>query len=150
MNGKFLLIFMIIANLFVLAVGYAQYQAAPTVITKSEIADKNIILSGFFNLDADSFESQSQIETGSDLSESVADFNKPQSGFTVAGTAGQSLSFIDALQLVFSFLSLLTPIPIITFFYALSLPVFPLMIIATVTTMLYIISLAEFLLRGSF
>lgn len=148
MNGKFLLIFFIIANILVLALGYAQYNVAPDIITKQEIAEKNIILAGLFNINADSFSSDSQVAIDDNLQTAVADLNKPKSGFAAGSSASTGLSFIDVVQLVFSVLSLLTPIPIVTFVYSLSLPILPMILIGVVSTMLYILALVEFF-KGS-
>lgn len=140
MNGKWLLLFMLCLNIVCVYVANTS-----TVFAEYSINSSTTFINNFFIL-------------------GVGENTVPQINSTFAGNITTTLNantanvapfttlggFIDIIRLVLSVLALLTPIPSILTLFTLQLPGFFILLFGVPFSILYVVSVLEFLRGGQF
>jgi len=149
MNGKFILIFMLCIN--VVAFGFSVacvlddemncQKIGNDALTKLFIADNSLII----NSDV---EESGGFAISGEFQNSTESLTKQESGIVSSIIEGFSV-FLDVTRIVFAMISLLTPFPILSFFFSLGFPVYVNVIIIAPILILYVISMMEFIKGGS-
>lgn len=147
MNGKFILLMMVGLNLITFAVSLG---CATSTDLNCKIGDNDIIKM-FVDEDKIKLDASSNENTGfalnSEFEEEASSFQQAQSGVN-PDNEGALTAFLDGLKIIFGMASLLTPFPILGFFFSLGMPMWLSMIIALPLFLLYVIALMEFFKGG--
>ncbi len=140
MNGKWILLLVICMN--IVSIIFAN--TSPTYNSNS-INSSNSFVNNFFIIGTGESMTPSPNETF------VGNVSSTLTGNTAAVASGGTLGgFIDGIKLVLGLMAILTPIPVIAVLFNLQLPIFFLMMISIPLSIMYIISMLEFLRGGVF
>ena len=149
MNGKFILILFICLNLSTLVASSVCLE-----VENNCSFGKNIVLELF--LPSETIANAQNVEgalnenagTGlnSNFEDSIGDITKEQSGGTFIDNTG--FSFLDSLKMVLGVISLILPIPLVTFIISVGFPLWLTILLGLLPIFLYILAIIEFI-RGS-
>lgn len=148
MNGKFIIIMFVCINLATL-VGSSVCLEQTNACSFGD----NFVLSLFIPENSISaFQNDPSATTGSgfndEFTDTVSDLTKEQASGTFIDSSG--LSFLDGIKMVLGTLTLLTPIPFISFIISAQLPLIFVIILGIIPILLYIIAIMEFIRGASF
>lgn len=143
MNTKLMLLFIIVAN--VLAVFFYTYMCSDTS-TNCPVMYGESPVEKFFNMENYKLNAAPTATTA--LESSYKEAITPPSTNPVVATLNAVLNFIDSIKQVLSFLALLTPIPIISFLWGLSIDLLIRTFLMVVLSVMWVAGVAEFV-RGA-
>lgn len=146
MNGKFLVLLLLSFNILTLLFTYG-------MVVEGNYAQQEIPnYLGFFVLTANfqgdnigNLATQGSVELTEQTDDAISDFTKQETAGT--GIIDGFLSLLDGLKMVISFLALLTPFPVLAFFYSIDLPLFFVLLIGMPIFLMYGIAMLG-LIRG--
>ena len=145
MNGKFLILLVLALNVVSMLFAFGMYQAG------NEYFSENYMVDAFLKFDVRSNPEILISEGGAELDpsfqSSVEGLTKQESSGT--GTDLGFFSILDGLKMVLAFLSILTPLPILSFFYSIGMPFWFNLIFALPVFVLYCLAILEFVRNGS-
>ena len=151
MNGKFILILFICLNLSTLVASSVCLEMENTCSFGDNAVLKLFIPSHTIN-SAQNEEGYLNQNTGtglnSTLENSIGGVTKEQSGGTFIESTG--FSFLDGLKMVLGFISLILPIPLVTFVISVGFPLWLTILLGLLPIFLYIIAIIEFVRGSSF
>lgn len=144
MNGKFLILLILALNVVSILFAFGMYQAG------NEFISNNYMINAFLNVGANENPEILISDGGADLDpsfqSSVEGLTKQESSGT--GTDLGFFSILDGLKMVLAFLSILTPLPILSFFYSIGMPFWFNLIFALPVFVLYCLAILEFVRNG--
>lgn len=143
MNGKFLVLLLISFNIMTILFTYG------LVVEGNGINNNDNFFLGFFlitaNFEGDNIKNiakQGSVDLTDGSTDALESLSKQDSAG--AGILGTAFSFIDVMKMVISTISLLTPMPVLAFFYTLDLPIFFILLIAFPLFVMYLLAIASF------
>lgn len=143
MNGKFLLLIFVGFNIVSLLFSYGAIMSGSSTTVQENF---------FLNLFIDTSEIQQDITKLEDSSGIglTGEFIDAQEGLTQqqasgTGTDAGFFNILDGLKIIFGLFVLLTPLPILSFFFSTGLPLFIIISLAVPMLLLWVLSIAEFL-----
>lgn len=145
MNGKFLILFLMLLNFTALLFAFADYETGNEQVT-TEYYMINWILQTdeleVSNLDTISDSGSPELSSG--FRNATSSLSEPQ-GAGVSSDTGL-FNIIDVIKMIIAFVSLLTPFPAIAYIAVIgaSLPIFWVMLLSAIIGFLYLTALAEF------
>lgn len=143
MNGKFLVLLILSLNVVSILFAFGMYQAGNEFVSNNYMVDAFLSLG--VNDNPEILLSQGGAQLNSNFEESVEGLTKQESSGTATDLG--FFSILDGLKMVLAVLSILTPLPILSFFYSIGMPFWFNLIFALPILILYILSLVSFL-RG--
>jgi hypothetical protein len=146
MNGKFILLLILSINIVSIVISMGLFQAGNDFISNNYMVEA-FVQTGLLD-NPDNLLASGSTELNDGFESSVEGFTKQESSGT-----GSDLGFfniIDGLKIIFSFVSIITPLPILAFFASLGMPIWINLIIGLPIFILYIISIAEFIGNRNF
>lgn len=151
MNGKFILILFICLNLSTLVASSVCLEMENNCSFGDNPVLELFLPSTTIN-NAENVDGYLTQNTGTGLNatlqNAVGDTTKEQSGGTFIDNAG--FSFLDGLKMVLGFISLLLPIPLVTFIISVGFPLWLTILLGFLPIFLYIIAIIEFVRGSSF
>ena len=148
MNGKFIIIMFVCINLSTLVGSSVCLEQ----MDSCSFGD-NFVLKLFIQEDdITAFQANPGATTGAgfndDFTDTVSDLTKEQASGTFIDSTG--LSFLDGIKMVLGTLTLLTPIPFISFIISAQLPLILVIILGIIPILLYVVAIMEFIRGASF
>jgi hypothetical protein len=144
MNGKFLVLLMLSLNIVSILFAFGSYSAG------NDYESNNYMVDAFLDLtiaeNPDVLESSGGANLDSSFESSIEGLTQQESLGT--GTDLGFFAILDGLKMVLAFLSILTPLPILAFFYSLGMPFWFNLILGLPLLLLYILAIVEFLRGG--
>jgi hypothetical protein len=147
MNGKFLLVFMLALNIVTLVFGATCIEISGTNCQLSN----NLVLSLFLgNVNENSTMTVAQLQAvdGISYADNFTNASNQLSQEQGGAFGVDFTSFLDAIKMILGFLTLLTPLPIISFAFSLGLPIWISIVIILIPGILYVLAILE-LVRGA-
>ena len=145
-GAKFIVLAVICINLVAIMIAFGCAQQGNTCVV---VAEGNFILQTYFSgltLDDPDFSGTGGLQASEDFTDAAQGLTEPASG--AGGITGVISILWDGLKMVGAFLALFTPIPILGFLSALSVPNFILWPFGIGIFILYVAGLAEFVRGG--
>jgi hypothetical protein len=146
MNGKFLVLLILSLNIVSIMFAFGMYQAGNDFTTNNYMVDAFVNLG--VNQNPDVLVSQGGAELDGSFQSSVEGLTKQESSGT--GSDFGFFSIIDGLKMVLAMLSILTPLPILSFFYSLGMPFWFNLLLGLPVLVMYVLAILEFVRNGSF
>jgi len=146
MNGKFLVLLILSLNIVSILFAFGLYQAGNEFISNNYMVDAFVSLN--VNNNPEVLVSQGGAELEGGFQSSVESLTKQESSGT--GTDLGFFSIIDGLKMILAILSILTPLPILSFFYSLGMPFWFNLLLGLPVLAMYVIAIMEFVRNGSF
>lgn len=147
MNTKFILLFLMCLNFITVLFAYADYETGNVeVAVNYYMIDWIVDVEGLEVSDLSTISNKGGVTIAGGFENATASLDQQQS----AGAAqeGGFFNILDTVKMILALFSLLTPLPAITYFSTVGLPLFWSMFLGAIIGFLYVIGLMEFL-KGS-
>jgi len=143
MNGKLLLLIILMLNFVVIMINSACNSSDPNV-SCAGLGEGSTILNTFYNWNSDAdLYGSGTINASDAYTDAAGDLTTPTSG--ASGGSGVVSIFIDSVKMILSVIALLTPLPAFLLIATLNMPLWISIFLGIILGIMYLIGIAEFL-----
>lgn len=143
MNGKLLLLVILMLNFVVIMINAACNSSDPN-ISCAGLGQENSLLNRFYNWNSNAnLYGSGTINASNEYTSAAGDLTTPASG--ASGGSGVLSIFIDSVKMILSVIAMLTPLPAFLLIATLNMPLWISIFLGIILGIMYLIGIAEFL-----